>query len=81
MSLNLLLIRVHHSFERDKCPKDLNEVPDFMSLSQFQLRPEKQIESMFTQIVRDDGFVYADDLLEMVGNMKLTDKLLLNFVI
>ena len=59
-----------HSFERDKCPKDLNEVPDFMLLSQFQLRPEKQIESMFTQIVRDDGFVYADDLLEMVSKYK-----------
>lgn len=51
----------------------MNEVPDFMSLSQFQLRPEKQIESMFTAIVRDDGFVYADDLLEMV-NYELMDK-------
>ena len=55
-------------------------MPDFMSLSQFQLRPEKQIESMFTQIVRDDGFVYADDLLEMVGNIKLMDKFYLTLL-
>ena len=59
----------HCSFEKEKCPQDLNEVPTFMPLSQFQLRPEKQIESMFTAIVCDDGFVYADDLLQMVNNM------------
>ena len=37
-----------------------------MPLSQFQLRPERKIESMLTQIVQDDEFVYADDVLEIV---------------
>ena len=65
---NQYIIVTHCSFDREKCPHDLDEVPDFLSLSQFQLRPEKQIESMFTAIVRDDGFVYADDVLQTVSN-------------
>ncbi|XP_065916678.1 bifunctional peptidase and arginyl-hydroxylase JMJD5-like [Dysidea avara] len=50
-------------FQRKKCPEDLSEVPPFMPLAQFKLRPEKQILAMFTDIARDDGYAYAEDLL------------------
>ena len=57
---------VHCSFIRDKCPEDMSEVPDFLPLAQFQLRPEKQIVSVFVDIAREDGYVYAEDLATVV---------------
>jgi len=44
----------------------MSEVPDFLPLAQFQLRPEKQIVSVFVDIAREDGYVYAEDLSEVV---------------
>jgi len=44
----------------------MSEVPDILPLSQFQLQPDKQIVSMFVEIVREDGYVYAEDLAETV---------------
>ena len=40
----------------------MDDVPDFMPLSEFNLRPDKQIVSVFIALARDDGYVYADDL-------------------
>jgi len=54
------------SFDRNKCPDDMSEVPRFLPLGQFQLRPEKQIVSVFTDLARDDGYVYAEDLTKVV---------------
>ena len=44
----------------------MSEVPDFLPLAQFQLQPEKQIVSVFVEIVREDGYVYAEDLAKVV---------------
>jgi len=44
----------------------MSEVPDFLPLSQFKLQPDKQIVSMFVETAREDGYVYAEDLAEMV---------------
>ncbi|XP_065916677.1 bifunctional peptidase and arginyl-hydroxylase JMJD5-like [Dysidea avara] len=54
-------------FIRDKCPEDMSEVPDFLPLAQFQLRPEKQIVSVFVDIAREDGYVYAEDLATVLS--------------
>jgi len=54
------------SFKRNKCPNDMSEVPHFLPLAQLQLRPEKQIVSVFVDIARDDGYVYAEDLPKVV---------------
>ena len=62
---------MHHRFQRKKCPEDLSEVPPFMPLAQFKLRPEKQILAMFTDIARDDGYAYAEDLLATVHQSRL----------
>jgi len=51
---------------RDKCPENMSEVPDFLPLSKFQLQPDKQFISMFVEFAREDGYVYAEDLAEMV---------------
>ena len=40
----------------------MDDVPDFMPLSEFNLRPDKQIVSVFLALARDDGYVYAEDL-------------------
>jgi len=37
-------------------------VPDFMPLSEFNLRPEKEILSAFVDLARNDGYVYAEDV-------------------
>ena len=57
---------IRYRFIRDKCPEDMSEVPDFLPLSQFKLQPDKQIVSMFVETAREDGYVYAEDLAEMV---------------
>ena len=33
-----------------------------MPLSEFNLRPDRQIVSVFLALARDDGYVYAEDL-------------------
>ena len=53
---------MYHSFRKDKCPENMDDVPDFMSLSEFNLHPEKQIVSVFLNLARDDGYIYAEDL-------------------
>ena len=55
---------IHCRFRRDKCPQKMDEVPDFMSLSEFNLRPDKQIVSVFLSLTRDDGYIYAEDVAE-----------------
>ena len=40
----------------------MDDVPDFMPLSEFNLRPDRQIVSVFLALARDDGYVYAEDL-------------------
>ena len=44
----------------------MSEVPDFLPMAQFQLRPEKQIVSVFVEAAHKDGYVYAEDLAEVV---------------
>ena len=44
----------------------MTEVPDFLPMAQFQLRPKKQIVSVFVETARGDGYVYAEDLAEVV---------------
>ena len=44
----------------------MTEVPDFLPMAQFQLRPEKQIVSLFVEAARGDGYVYVEDLAEVV---------------
>lgn len=57
-----ICVRMHHRFQRDTCPKDMDDVPNFMPLSEFNLHPGKQIVSVFVDLARDDGYVYAEDL-------------------
>ena len=40
----------------------MDDVPDFMPLSEFNLHPDKQIALVFLALARDDGYVYAEDL-------------------
>ena len=41
----------------------MDDVPDFMPLSEFNLRPDKQIVPTFLSLMREDGYVYAEDLV------------------
>jgi len=57
---------IPHSFNRNKCPNDMSEVPEFLPLDQLQLRPEKRIALVLVSLARDDGYVYAEDLSKVV---------------
>ena len=41
----------------------MDDVPDFMPLSEFNLRPDKQIVPTFLSLMREDGYIYAEDLV------------------